>query len=696
MVTCFGCGNPGYLRKDCPKCNKEEKADKSEMRSEFCLVDASEIQVKYKNKPILDIEILGAKGTGLIDTAAKLSVAGHSLYKILVEKGQMFKKSNLRIGLADGTSNKERVLITEVDIYVTGRTIKTTFIVMPHAQNNFTLFGMDFIEYAKIILNFPQRVWYFADDCIPHELKFEDSNETPVTLQINYADTLREDEARNLNREQREKLDELLADNEDISALGGEPTPYAEHAIDTGDIAPIAIPPYKMSRQKKEIFEKEINVMLESDVIEECESPWVTPVVLVPKKDGIARICVDYRRLNAVTKTDSYPMPRIDELLHLAKRTLYMSTIDLRSGYWQVSVKPKDRDKTAVTTPFGIFRFKRMPFGLKNSGATFQRLMDRFRRGLKDIVVIVYLDDIIVISTSFEEHIKDLQQVFNRLREFKLRAKREKCNFACLQVKFLGHVITPEGIRPNKEKVAAILHLPPPRNVKHLLTFLQTASWFRRFVPGFAEIARPLTQLTKKDAAWTWAKDQKESFEKLKKLLTDARILRQADETLPFIIHTDASNYALGAVLLQGEGNEERPVEYASRLLTAAERNYSTTEREALAVVWAVEKFRGYIDGAKVVIGTDHQPLKWLMSLKSPSGRLARWALSLQEYNLEIIYTPGKVNVVADTLSRPPCTDKNEADRDMYGRHRFTFRRSCQVKGGTTIRSRGQEDHRRI
>jgi len=196
----------GYLRKDCPKCNKKEKADKSEVRSEFCLIDASEIQAKYKNRPILDVEILGAKGTGLIDTAAELSVAGHSLYKILVEKGQKFKKSNLRIGLADGTSYEERVLITEVDIYVTNRTIKTTFIVMPHAQNNFTLFGMDFIENAKIVLNCLQRVWYFADDCIPHELKFEDSRETPATLQINYADTLREDETRNLNREQREKL----------------------------------------------------------------------------------------------------------------------------------------------------------------------------------------------------------------------------------------------------------------------------------------------------------------------------------------------------------------------------------------------------------------------------------------------------------------------------------------------------------
>lgn len=515
----------------------------------------------------------------------------------------------MRIGLADGTCNEGNVLLTEVDVQVADRTINTTFIVIPHAQNNYTLFGMDFIKNAQIVLNFHKRVWYFADNDEPHELKFE-SNKTFTTLQINYASTFREDEARNLLQDQRMELDEFLTANEDIFALGGEPTPYAEHIFDTGNNPPIAIPPYKMSKPNKEILEKEINSMLEADVIEECESPWATPVVLVPKKDGTVRICVDYRRLNAITKTDPYPMPRIDELIDLVKRTLYMSTIDLRSGYWQVSVNPTDGDKTAIITPFGTFRFKRMPFGLKNSGATFQRLMDRFRRGLKDIVVIVYLDDIIVISTSFEEHIKDLQQVFNRLREFKLRAKRENCSFASSQVKFLGHVITPEGIRPNEDKVAAILNLLTPRNVKHLLTFLQTASWFRRFIPDFAAVARALTQLTKKDVEWTWAKDQEDAFARLKKLLTNAPILRQADETLPFIIRTDASNYALGAILLQGEGNDERPVEYASRLLTSAERNYSTTEREALAVVWAVEKFRGYIDGAKVIIGTDNQPLK--------------------------------------------------------------------------------------
>lgn len=476
VITCFGCGKPGYLRKDCPNCGKKEQTGKSEVKSEFCLIDAFEVHARYKKRPILNVEILGANGTGLINTAARLSVTGSSLYKVLVERGATFNETKLRIGLADGTHNDERVLLTEVDVRLAERAIKTNFVVMPHAKENFTLFGMDFIKNTNIILNIPQRIWYFADDYEPHELKFECSSETPATLQISYTNTLRDDEARNLPRDQRTKLNELLVANEDIFALGGEPTPYAEHVIDTGDNAPVASPPYRMSPSKKEILEKEINSMLELGIIEECESPWAASVILRPKQDGTVRICIDYRRLNAVTKTDSYPMPRIDELLHLAKKSLYISTIDLRSGYWQVSVKPEDRDKTSFTTPFGTFRFKRMPFGLKNAGATFQRLMDRFRRGLKDTVVIVYLYDIIVVSSSFEEHLQDLQKVFDRLHEFKLRAKREKCTFARSQIKFLGHIIGEEGIRPNEEKVAAILNLPPPRNVKHLLTFLQTAS----------------------------------------------------------------------------------------------------------------------------------------------------------------------------------------------------------------------------
>jgi hypothetical protein len=213
------------------------------------------------------------------------------------------------------------------------------------------------------------------------------------------------------------------------------------------------MPAYQMTKQRKEILKNEIEKMLIDDVIEPCESPWVSPVVLVPKNDNSWRVCIDYRKLNSVTKADKYPLPRIEELLHLAKQTLYMTTIDLKSGYWQISVRESDRDKTCFTSPFGTFRFKRMPFGLKNSGATFQRLIDRFRNGLNDIAILAYLDDLIIVSPSFQKHISDLKQVFERLKHFGLRANRSKCCFVRESINYLGHVITKGGIRVNPLKV---------------------------------------------------------------------------------------------------------------------------------------------------------------------------------------------------------------------------------------------------
>ncbi|KAG6454378.1 hypothetical protein O3G_MSEX008673 [Manduca sexta] len=434
-----------------------------------------------------------------------------------------------------------------------------------------------------------------------------------------------------------------------------------------------------MSQGKKELLDGELEKLLRAEVIEECESPWAANVVLVSKKDGGVRLCVDYRKLNAVTKPDRYPLPRLEDVLHAAKTTSYMTTLDLHSGYFQVCVAEEDRDKTAFVTPSGTFRFIRMPMGLRNSGATFQRLIDRFKSNLnvhrrapnsdgaevygsdlvgsRTVTILGYLDDLIILSPSFEEHIEDLEAVFERLEMFSLRVNRKKSCFACDSVKFLGHIIVPGGLQADPSKTSAIADMPEPKTERQLKGFLATSSWFRRFVSGYANVAKPLTDLLKKNSNWQWGDAQRTAFERLKELLITAPILRQADESKPFSLMTDSSGYCLGAVLMQGEGPDERPIEYASRLLEPAERNYTTTEREALAVVWSVTKFRGYIEGSEVVVKSDHQPLRWLMNLKSPSGRLARWALTLQAYNLHIQYTPGKVNVIADTLSRPACCE---------------------------------------
>ncbi|GFX55586.1 retrovirus-related Pol polyprotein from transposon 17.6 [Trichonephila clavipes] len=384
-----------------------------------------------------------------------------------------------------------------------------------------------------------------------------------------------------------------------------------------------------MNPSKKEILKREIDRFIAEGIIEECESPYAFTVSLIPKPNGTFRLCIDYRKLNEITVADTYPLPRMDDLLHQARLTPFMSTLDLRAGYHQIKVHVEDQDKTAFVCPFGTYRYLRMPYGLRNAPATFQRLMNRFCNGLEDILALPYLDDIIVLSETFEKHMFNLKAIFERLLLFKLKANREKCHFASSRVKYLGFWITQKGIEVDPEKVASVLDIPPPKNVKE------------------------------KKVQWQWGFDQQNAFQTLKNCLTTPPVLKQADGTQPYIIRIDSSNYALGAVLLQGEGSDEHPIEYASRLLTPAERNYSTTEREALAVVWALKKFRGYIEETEITVASDHQPLKWLLNLKSPTGRLARWALEILSFNLKVQYIPGKANVIADILSRPVTQEES-------------------------------------
>lgn len=654
-IACYTCGYKGVIKSNCPQCNpKTETTSTSSL--EFYSIESEGI-ITYL-RPILNIEILGANGLGIVDTAAKISVAGNTLYQHLKSKNVLFEPVDLNVVLADGSHSIKSLLTTTVSVKIKNKIFDTTFLIFPNSDCNKTLLGIDFVRNAQLCLNFGNNSWSFYNDPSIYKLIFE--NLIDDNVQLSSLDFLREGEGTHLTSDQREIADQMLSNFGNIFSLGGEATSYAEHKICTEDHAPIACPPYKMPVHKKELLKIEIDNMLECDIIEECDSAWAAPVVLVPKKDDKVRVCIDYRKLNSITKADKYPMPRIDDIMQLEENTTVMSTIDLRSGYWQIKVAENDKDKTAFITPFGLYRFKRMPFGLKNAPATFQRLIDRLRAGLKGIIIFAYLDDILILSSSFDQHILDLKRVFERLNEYNLKANRDKCVFFRSSVKFLGHIVTINGIHTDPDKVTAITNMLVPRNVKHVKSFLQTCSWYRRFIPEFSNVAKPISSLTKKNAKWIWGREQQNSFDMLKKLLTEAPILRQADERLPFILRTDASNYALGAVLLQGEGYDERPIEFASRLLTSAEINYSTTEREALAVVWALAKFRGYIDGAEVLVSTDHQPLKWLMSIQSPSGRLARWALAIQSYNLRIDYTPGKNNVVADTLSRPPCSESEQ------------------------------------
>ena len=380
------------------------------------------------------------------------------------------------------------------------------------------------------------------------------------------------------------------------------------------------------------------------------KSPYGAPVLFVRKKDGSMRMCVDYRALNKITVKNRYPLPRIDELLDRVQGATVFSKIDLRSGYHQIRIAEEDIPKTAFRTRYGHYEFTVMPFGLTNAPATFMRLMNDIFQPLLDSCVIVYLDDILIFSRTPEEHQQHLRQVLEILRKHKLYAKLSKCSFFQPAVDFLGHTISAKGISMDEHKVKAIQDWPQPANLKELRSFLGLAAYYMKFVPHHAAIAAPLTDLLHHDAKWDWTPACQQSFSALKQAVSAADVLAIPDPNQGFTVATDASDYAIGAVLEQNG----RPVAFESRKLSPTERRWPTHEKELLAIVHALKTWRVYLDAGRVRLITDHASLRFLDTQKTLTPKQARWKESLASYDLDIQYRPGHTNVVADALSRRP------------------------------------------
>ena len=363
-----------------------------------------------------------------------------------------------------------------------------------------------------------------------------------------------------MSAKQYKKLEDCILSNTDVFSLDESElgrTSLVTHKIDAAEHRPIKQQPRQTPFVLREKIVQLINDMLKQGVIQPLTSAWASPVVLVPKKDGNLRFCVDYRRINAITKKDVYPLPRIDDILDTLDQARYFSTLDLASGYRQIEMDPATKDKSAFTTHAGLFEFERMPFGLCNAPATFQRLMLAVLAGMECDFCFVYFDDILVCSKTLEEHMEHLQQVFNRLQEAKLTLKPKKCSFQQDEVIYLGHVISRKGIAPDPSKTQKVKDFSVPPDVTKLKQFLGLASYYHRFIPGFAKLAHQLHSLAKKGVDFHWSVDCQRAFEKLKELLTQAPILAYPcfGEDKEFILETDASGEGLGAVLAQKQAD---------------------------------------------------------------------------------------------------------------------------------------------
>ncbi|UYV61247.1 hypothetical protein LAZ67_1004099 [Cordylochernes scorpioides] len=461
----------------------------------------------------------------------------------------------------------------------------------------------------------------------------------------------------NLSPKEQKELKQVLERYGDLFSSRLGRTNLAKHRIDTEDAKPIKHKPYRVSAKERDIIKEQIDEMLTEGIIRPSSSPWSFPVILVKKRDGKYRFCVDYRKLNNVTVKDVYPIPRIDEVMDTLQGSTHFSAIDLRSGYWQVEVEKRDKEKTAFTTAHGLYEFNVMPFGLCNAPATFERNMENMLGNLRWQICLCYLDDVIIYSPDFPTHLKRLEAVFRCFRESNLRLNDKKCRFAFEELEILGYITSKHGIKPAEHNIKAVRNFPRPKKVKEVQSFLGMCSYYRKFIKDFSKIADPLTNLIKKSVSFTWTERQEEAFQTLKTALLSPPILGHFNPNAPTYVHTDASNIGIGATLVQDIGGEEKVISYLSRTLSKAEQNYSTTEKECLAVVWSMSKLRPYLYGRHFKIVTDHHALCWLKNLKDPTGRLARWALKIQEYDFDIIHKSGKKHLDADGLSRGPLPE---------------------------------------
>ena len=601
----------------------------------------------------------------VMDTGATTSVLSTNF----VEKHAIPKKSNTAvIKLADG-STTTAFYTKDIPVIINSRYCTLSFVIMPNKDID-ALIGLDWFSNHKASINpidktliFPSDIAYMESDTqiaiqeeatnfiseIDEEDIQDDCEWEQELIQPNLSNT-------DLTEEQQvEVIDLIMVKYRHNFACSYEQLgrcTIAEHVIETNETKPIFILPYRKSESEKRSIQEEVTKLLRAGLIRPSKSSWSFPVVMIPKPDKSKRFCVDYRKLNLLTPQDSFPIPRVDDILDRMVGSRYFTALDLKTGYWQIKISEESIEKTAFSTPNGHFEFLVIPQGLKNAPAAFSRIMYELLGQLP--FVEIYIDDITIHSSDYQSHLQHIKIVMDKLSIANLKINPSKCTWFASSVKVLGHIVSKNGINMDSEKIKAVQQIPYCKTVKHVQSFLGLCGYYRRFVRNFAEIAQPLNNLIKKDNSWNFDDQCKIAFDTLKAKLIESPILRYPDLNQTFIVYTDASGYAIGAILAQKdvEGNEY-VCSYASRLLKGAEHHYGITEKECLAVVWAIKHFRIYLYGAHFKVITDHAALHWLMTINDPTGRLARWSIYLQAYDFDIIHRKGRLHSNVDCISRP-------------------------------------------
>lgn len=609
------------------------------------------------NRPYIQVTLYNQQLVALLDSGANQSIIGSEGLYILDRFNIKIQTSKSKfVTTADGQKQQISGSVL-LPICLENKCKLLEALIVPSLCHSFIL-GSDFLKLFGLFLNFKTNTWEMDNQSIQAHINVVNNSDFSNNINKGIQSTSL------LSSNEKIQVNNILEKFKELSPEGrlGRTNKFIQH-IDTGDARPIRQRQYQLSPYLLKELNNQLDEMLRLGVVEPSFSSWSSPVLLVKKSDNSYRFCFDGRKLNSVTKADSYPLPRVDHILNMLKGAKFISSIDLKSAFWQIPLTEESKEKTAFSVPGrGLFHFCVVPFGLTNSAQAQQRLMDSILGPEIEPFGFVYLDDVILISSSFDDHITLLNEVFSRLKSANLTINYNKCQFFRESLNYLGFVVDKNGLRTNPDKVEAMVNYPRPKNSTEVKRFLGLASWYRRFVPHFSTIVSPLNELLKggkgKKLPIQWNDVAEKAFQDVKQALVSAPILSSPDFSLKFTIQCDASATGLGSVLTQVQDGVEKVIAFASRSLSRTERNWSTYQRELAAVLFGITKFRPFIEGTRFTVITDHYSLLWFHKLREPTGVLARWAAQLQQFDFDIVHRKGKLNVVPDALSRSPLPEE--------------------------------------